>query len=316
MDILLGQYKGLEAAIPMINYTEEDIQAQLHALLSGNPVRESKNGPVDNGDTAVIDYEGFKDDVPFEGGKAEKYPLVIGSGSFIPGFEAQIIGMNIGESRDICLSFPEQYHAPDLAGKAVVFKVKLHEIYTEKPAELNDTFAASLEIPEVKTVEDLKKHIIEYLEYQVQLKKDDAIREQVYDKLLANCSCLLAPEAVNAALEQQLQQMAAQLAQQGIQLEQYVQMIGQTLDSLREEIRPYATKQAKLEVILDEIIKVEKVAVSDEEIDEQYSLISERYSQPVEVIKQVMPKAQIKSDMLHMKASQIIIDSAKVTTEV
>ena len=110
--------------------------------------------------------------------------------------------------------------------------------------------------------------------------------------------------------------MAAQLAQQGIQLEQYVQMIGQTLDSLREEIRPYATKQAKLEVILDEIIKVEKVAVSDEEIDEQYSLISERYSQPVEVIKQVMPKAQIKSDMLHMKASQIIIDSAKVTTEV
>ena len=90
MDILLGQYKGLEAAIPMINYTEEDIQAQLHALLSGNPVRESKNGPVDNGDTAVIDYEGFKDDVPFEGGKAEKYPLVIGSGSFIPGFEAQM----------------------------------------------------------------------------------------------------------------------------------------------------------------------------------------------------------------------------------
>lgn len=316
MDILLGQYKGLEAAIPMINYTEEDIQAQLHALLSGNPVRESKNGPVDNGDTAVIDYEGFKDDVPFEGGKAEKYPLVIGSGSSIPGFEAQIIGMNIGESRDINLSFPEQYHAPDLAGKAVVFKVKLHEIYTEKPAELNDAFAASLEIPEVKTVEDLKKHIVEYLEYQVQLKKDDAIREQVYDKLLANCSCLLAPEAVNAAIEQQLQQMAAQLAQQGIQLEQYVQMMGQTLDSLREEIKPYATKQAKLEVILDEIIKVEKVAVSDEEIDEQYSLISERYSQPVEVIKQVMPKAQIKSDMLHMKASQIIIDSAKVTTEV
>ncbi len=315
MDILLGQYKGLEATIPMINYTEEDIQAQLHALLSGNPVKESKNGPVENGDTAVIDYEGFKDDVPFEGGKAEKYPLVIGSGSFIPGFEEQIIGMNIGEYRDINLSFPEQYHAPDLAGKAVVFKIKLHEIYTEKQAELTDDFAASLDIPEVKTVDDLKKHIIEYLDYQVQLKKDDAIREQVYDKLLDNCSCLLSSEAINAAIDQQLQQMAAQLAQQGIQLEQYVQMMGQTLDSLREEIKPYATKQAKLEAILDEIIRVEKVAVSDEEIDEQYSLISERYSQPVEVVKQVMPKAQIKSDMLHMKASQIIIDSAKVTTE-
>lgn len=316
MDILLGQYKGLEATIPVINYTEEDVQNQLHALLSGNPVKESKKGPVANGDTAVIDYEGFKDDVPFDGGKAEKYPLVIGSGSFIPGFEEQIIGMNIGEERDINLSFPEQYHAKDLAGKAVVFKIKLHDIYTEKPAELNDDFAASLEIPGVKTVDDLKKHIVEYLEYQVQSKRDDATREQVYDKLLENSSCLLTPEAINSAIELQLQQMAAQLAQQGIQLEQYVQMMGKTLDSLREEIKPFATKQAKLEAILDEIIKVEKVEVSDDEIDEQYSLISERYGQPLEVVKQVMPKASLKSDLLHMKASQIIIDSAIVKTEV
>ena len=136
MDIVLGNYKGLKANIPYIAYTEEDVNSQIATLLSGNPVREQKTGPLAMGDTAVIDYEGFKDGVAFEGGKAEKYPLGIGSGSFIPGFEEQLVGMEIGEDRDINLSFPEQYHAPELAGKAVVFKVKLHEIYNEKEAKL------------------------------------------------------------------------------------------------------------------------------------------------------------------------------------
>ena len=177
MDIVLGNYKGLKANIPYIAYTEEDVNSQIATLLSGNPVREQKTGPLAMGDTAVIDYEGFKDGVAFEGGKAEKYPLGIGSGSFIPGFEEQLVGMEIGEDRDINLSFPEQYHAPELAGKAVVFKVKLHEIYNEKEAELNDEFAASLNFPEVQSVEDLKKYINEYLEYQVEARKADAARE-------------------------------------------------------------------------------------------------------------------------------------------
>ena len=128
MDILLGQYKGLKATIPVITYTEDDVNAQIGTLLAGNPTRVNKEGPVAMGDTAVIDYEGFKDGVPFDGGKAEKYPLGIGSGAFIPGFEEQIVGMEIGEDRDINLSFPEQYHAQDLAGNEAVFKVKLHAI--------------------------------------------------------------------------------------------------------------------------------------------------------------------------------------------
>ena len=188
MDILLGQYKGLKATIPVITYTEDDVNAQIGTLLAGNPTRVNKEGPVAMGDTAVIDYEGFKDGVPFDGGKAEKYPLGIGSGAFIPGFEEQIVGMEIGEDRDINLSFPEQYHAPDLAGKEVVFKVKLHEIYSEKASELNDEFVVSLAIPEVKTVDDLKKHISEYLDYEVQAKKDEASREQLYDQILSASS--------------------------------------------------------------------------------------------------------------------------------
>ena len=302
MDILLGQYKGLKATIPVITYTEDDVNAQIGTLLAGNPTRVNKEGPVAMGDTAVIDYEGFKDGVPFDGGKAEKYPLGIGSGAFIPGFEEQIVGMEIGEDRDINLSFPEQYHAPDLAGKEVVFKVKLHEIYSEKASELNDEFVVSLAIPEVKTVDDLKKHISEYLDYEVQAKKDEASREQLYDQILSSSSCLLPPEAVEAAIDAQLQQMEAQLAQQGIPLTQYLQMMGKTTEAFREEVKPYASKQAKLEVILDEIIKAEHITVSEDEMNEQYELISQKYQQPIDVL-------------LRMKASQLILDTAEIIEE-
>lgn len=223
--------------------------------------------------------------------------------------------MQIGDSRDINLSFPEQYHAPDLAGKEVVFKVKLHDIYTEKPAELNDEFAVSLEIPGVSNVDELKAHIGEFLDYQVQMKKTDASREQIYDQLLENCSCIVTPEAVSAAVEMQIQQMAAQLAQQGVSVEQYAQMTGKTMDQMREELKPYAQKQAKLEAILDEIIKVENITVSDEDMDAQYELLAQKYNQPVDVVKQVLPKAQLKPDLLHMKASQLILDAAEIIME-
>ena len=333
MDIVLGNYKGLKANIPYIAYTEEDVNSQIATLLSGNPVREQKTGPLAMGDTAVIDYEGFKDGVAldgdqvtidfdgsvdgkrFEGGKAEKYPLGIGSGSFIPGFEEQLVGMEIGEDRDINLSFPEQYHAPELAGKAVVFKVKLHEIYNEKEAELNDEFAASLNFPEVQSVEDLKKYINEYLEYQVEARKADAAREKLYDQILESSSCLVSPQAVETAINMQLQQMAASFAQQGVAMEQYLQMTGKTMDSLKDELKPVAQKQVKLEAVLDEIIRVENITVSDEEMDEQYELISQKYGQPVDVVKQVIPKAQLKPDLLRMKASQLIIDAAEIIME-
>ena len=280
MDIVLGNYKGLNANIPYIAYTEEDVNSQIATLLSGNPVREQKTGPLAMGDTAVIDYEGFKDGVAFEGGKAEKYPLGIGSGSFIPGFEEQLVGMEIGEDRDINLSFPEQYHAP-----------------------------------EVQSVEDLKKYINEYLEYQVEARKADAAREKLYDQILESSSCLVSPQAVETAVNMQLQQMAASFAQQGVAMEQYLQMTGKTMDSLKDELKPVAQKQVKLEAVLDEIIRVENITVSDEEMDEQYELISQKYGQPVDVVKQVLPKAQLKPDLLRMKASQLIIDAAEIIME-
>ena len=315
-EVELGEYKGLKATKKSTKVTADEVKAELARMQEQNStVSDVDDRAVKKNDIVVIDFEGFVDGKAFEGGKAEKYPLGIGSGSFIPGFEEQLVGMEIGEDRDINLSFPEQYHAPELAGKAVVFKVKLHEIYNEKEAELNDEFAASLNFPEVQSVEDLKKYINEYLEYQVEARKADAAREKLYDQILESSSCLVSPQAVETAVNMQLQQMAASFAQQGVAMEQYLQMTGKTMDSLKDELKPVAQKQAKLEAVLDEIIRVENITVSDEEMDEQYELISQKYGQPVDVVKQVIPKAQLKPDLLRMKASQLIIDAAEIIME-
>ena len=315
-EVTLGAYKGIEVEKQEYNVTDEMVEAEIdkerEKIASTSEITDR---PVANGDKINLDYSGSVDGVKFEGGTAEGQELTIGSGTFIPGFEEQLVGMEIGEDRDINLSFPEQYHAPELAGKAVVFKVKLHEIYNEKEAELNDEFAASLNFPEVQSVEDLKKYINEYLEYQVEARKADAAREKLYDQILESSSCLVSPQAVETAVNMQLQQMAASFAQQGVAMEQYLQMTGKTMDSLKDELKPVAQKQVKLEAVLDEIIRVENITVSDEEMDEQYELISQKYGQPVDVVKQVLPKAQLKPDLLRMKASQLIIDAAEIIME-
>ena len=315
-EIEIGEYKGLKAEKTAVKVDAAEVNAEVNAMAERNARMVSvEDRAAKDGDTVIIDFEGFTDGKPFEGGKAEGHSLVLGSGQFIPGFEEQLVGMEIGEDRDINLSFPEQYHAPELAGKAVVFKVKLHEIYNEKEAELNDEFAASLNFPEVQSVEDLKKYINEYLEYQVEARKADAAREKLYDQILESSSCLVSPQAVETAVNMQLQQMAASFAQQGVAMEQYLQMTGKTMDSLKDELKPVAQKQVKLEAVLDEIIRVENITVSDEEMDEQYELISQKYGQPVDVVKQVLPKAQLKPDLLRMKASQLIIDAAEIIME-
>ena len=314
-DVTVKNYKGIKAEKTIETIMAADVNAELERMRERNSRLTNVERAAKNGDTALIDFEGFKDGVAFEGGKGENFPLNLGSGQFIPGFEEQLVGMEIGEDRDINLSFPEQYHAPELAGKAVVFKVKLHEIYNEKEAELNDEFAASLNFPEVQSVEDLKKYINEYLEYQVEARKADAAREKLYDQILESSSCLVSPQAVETAVNMQLQQMAASFAQQGVAMEQYLQMTGKTMDSLKDELKPVAQKQVKLEAVLDEIIRVENITVSDEELDEQYELISQKYGQPVDVVKQVLPKAQLKPDLLRMKASQLIIDAAEIIME-
>ena len=313
--ITLGEYKGIKRAPITADVTNDEVQAAIKQEQEQRAKMHDVERPAQLGDTAVIDFAGFLGDEQFEGGTSENYSLALGSNTFIPGFEEQLVGMEIGEDRDINLSFPEQYHAPELAGKAVVFKVKLHEIYNEKEAELNDEFAASLNFPEVQSVEDLKKYINEYLEYQVEARKADAAREKLYDQILESSSCLVSPQAVETAVNMQLQQMAASFAQQGVAMEQYLQMTGKTMDSLKDELKPVAQKQVKLEAVLDEIIRVENITVSDEEMDEQYELISQKYGQPVDVVKQVLPKAQLKPDLLRMKASQLIIDAAEIIME-
>ena len=311
MDILLGQYKGLKATIPVITYTEDDVNAQIGTLLAGNPTRVNKEGPVAMGDTAVIDYEGFKDGVPFDGGKAEKYPLGIGSGAFIPGFEEQIVGMEIGEDRDINLSFPEQYHAPDLAGKEVVFKVKLHEIKKKEMPEINDEFAK--DCSEFETLEELKKSIKERIEEQNKSKEKYELEENAIEEVCKNAKLEIPEGMIELEIDNMEKDIESRLSYQGINLEKYLEMIGKTREEFRTEYREQAEKQIKSRLVLEEVAKVAKITVAEEDIAAKISEMAKTYGKNEDEIKENVGLRQYVEDGLKTeKTINFIIEKAKI----
>ena len=250
----LGQYKGVEVKVSKQVVTEEEIDNQIKALLAQKSTLEEKDGEVSNGDVTTIDFEGFKDGVAFDGGKAEGHQLEIGSGQFIPGFEDQMIGMKKGETRELNLTFPENYGAPDLAGADVVFKVTVHKIETKKESELNDEFVVSLNIPEMQTVADL----YESMKANIQSQHDQAYQAQketaIFDKILADSDVDIDDSELQKALEKHIQHISMQLAQQGMQLEQYLQMMGVDEAAFRQQIEPSAKQQAIFEAIIDQLL--------------------------------------------------------------
>ncbi len=220
--IKLGDYRGIEVKVPkQLSVTEEEINREIQNFLSQNSQLVEKDGEVANGDVTTIDFEGFKDGVPFEGGKANGHQLEIGSGQFIPGFEEQMIGMTKGETRDLNLTFPENYGVADLAGADVVFKVTVNKIATKKEAELTDEFIASLNAPNFKTVEELKNLIETSLQMQYKQQFEAAKENAVLGKLIGECEVEVSDEDVEKALQQHIQHISIELAQQGLQLEQY-----------------------------------------------------------------------------------------------
>lgn len=246
--VKLGNYRGIEVKIPkQLSVTEEEINREIQNFLNQNYQLVEKDGEVANGDVTTIDFEGFKDGVPFEGGKANGHQLEIGSGQFIPGFEDQMIGMTKGETRDLNLTFPENYGVADLAGADVVFKVTVHKIATKKEAELTDEFIASLNAPNFKTVEELKNLIETSLQMQYKQQFEAAKENAVLGKLIGECEVEVSDEDVEKALQQHIQHISIELAQQGLQLEQYLQMMNTDLDSLKQQILPTAKQQASFD---------------------------------------------------------------------
>lgn len=313
-EVELGQYKGLEIKKTGVRVTKKEIEEELKNYQ--NQFAElviKEEGTVENGDTAVIDFEGFKDGEAFEGGKGENYPLEIGSGSFIPGFEEQVVGMAVGEEKDLNVTFPEDYQAEDLAGQAVVFKVKVHEIKTKVLPEIDDELAKDVNIDGVETLADLETYTKEQIKNRKQTEADNKFNEDVLNTVVENTP-LVVPEVM---IENEIQNMVSEvnqnLSQQGLTMELFQQITGKTMDDIKAEMREQAEKRVKFNLILSEIVKVENIEVSDEEVDEEIKEIAKYYGREYEEVKDIFASqvASIKNDLATRKAVQLIKDNVK-----
>ena len=308
----LGQYKGIEVNVEKHIATKEEVEQQVQALVAQNPTLVEKDGEVAHGDITTIDFEGFKDGVAIDGGKAEGHQLEIGSGQFIPGFEDQMIGMKKGETRDLNLTFPEDYGMQDLAGADVVFKVKLHKIENKQESELNDEFVASLNLPNMQTVEDLHKQMEAYIQSQHDQTYRTSVENAIFEKLLDDSDVEVGDEDVEKAMNEHMNHLRNELARQGMTLEQYLQMTGANEDMLRQQLEPAAKQQAKFEAIIDEIVKVENLTTSDEELDQQIEAIANQNQMTVEQVLEQINKEALRHDYNRVKASQLVIQSAQI----
>ncbi len=313
-NVEISAYKGLEVEKEAVVVTEEDIMKDIDATRERNSRMLTVEGrPAQNGDQAVIDFEGFLDGVAFEGGKGEKFPLELGSGSFIPGFEEQIVGKNAGEEFDIDVTFPEEYGAENLAGKAVVFKIKLHEIKVKELPELDDEFVK--DVSEFNTVEeykaDIKAKITERREKEAESKLENAI----LDALLANTTVDIPACMIEQEIDGYIRDYEYRLKSQGASLEMYFQYTGMTMEKFRESFKAEAEKQIKTRLALGKIVKLEKIKALKKDIEAEYKKIAEGYNVDIETVKSSIPESSISEDIVLRKAVDLVKENAVITTK-
>ena len=310
----LGEYKGLEVKKGRVTVTKKEIEEQLanyQTQFAELTVKEG--GKVAKGDTAVIDFEGFVDGVAFEGGKGENYPLEIGSGSFIPGFEDQVIGMTVDKEQDIVVTFPEDYGAADLAGKEATFKVTVHEIKEKHLPEIDDELAKDVNIDGVETLDQLKDHIKANIKTRKEFENENKFMDDLYKAIVASSKV----EDSDALLEQEqglmLQEIEQNLQRQGLNFEVYQQFTGKSKDDIKEDIKPQAEERVKLNAILAAIIEEEKLAVSDEELETELKTIAEYYQKELDEVKKIFEgnMSRIENDLLTRKAVDLVKDNLK-----
>ena len=311
-EVTLGKYKGVQVTKIDTTVTDEEVEAALEKEQQKNSRTVTvTDRPVANGDTAVIDFEGFVDGVAFEGGKGENHPLEIGSHSFIDTFEDQLVGHNAGDEVEVNVTFPEKYQAADLAGKPAVFKVKINEIKTKELPELNDEFAS--EVSEFDTLaeykEDLRKHLEVEKENEAKRTKEDEAIKKIIDK-----STMEIPEAmIDTQCENMVNEFAQRIAQSGLSMEQYFQFTGLSEEKMMEELKPQAEKRIRTRLVLEAIVAAENIEVSDERLDEELAKMAESYKMEVEKLKEFMgenEKKQMKEDIAVQDAVTLIVDAS------
>lgn len=307
-EVTLGEYKGIEVPKNSVSVGKAEVDAELARMQDRNARIETVDREAKMGDTVVLDFEGFDNGVAFAGGKADNYSLTLGSNSFVPGFEDALVGVKAGEEKDVNVTFPEEY-TPELAGKAVVFKCKIHEIKETIKPELDDEFAK--DVSEFDTLAELKKDIKKGLTKTRQEEADRAFENAAVELAAQNMTCDIPACMIEEQVDKHLEQFAYQLQMQGMKMDDYVKMMGGDVKGLRDSMRPMAETTVRSNILLSEIVNVEALDVTEEEIEEELKRLAEQYEMELDKVKEIVDLEMVKSDLTGKKAVKLIVDNAK-----
>ena len=301
-EVKLGEYKGLTAEKDEVSVSDEDVDNELKPYIARATRMVTVEREAKNGDTAVIDFEGFKDGVPFEGGKAEKYSLELGSGSFIPGFEDQVAGMKAGEEKDVNVTFPEDYGAKDLAGAPAVFKVKVHEVQEKQVPALDDEFAK--DVSEFDTLEAFKKDLADKVKARKETSAENMFKNALIQQVVENMEVEIPDAMVDYEADKLVNNYAQRVTSQGMPFEQYLAMMGMTMEQMKEQAKEQALHQVQSDLALGAIVEAEKIEISDEDVDAAIKRLAEQYGMTEEQVKSALNIEDLKKDLAREKAEE------------
>ena len=311
-EVELGEYAGLTVTKEAKNVNEADVDAEVKRMQDRNGRLLTREGAAENGDTVDIDFEGFVDGKAFEGGKAEHYSLVLGSGSFIPGFEDQVVGHSAGEDFDVNVKFPEEYGAAELAGKDATFKIKLHEVkYKELPA-LDDDFAK--DVSEYDTLDELKDSIRNNIKTNLDKQAEQKVENDLMDQVIANMKADIPDAMVDSRIDELVQDFEYRISQQGLKLADYLKYMGMNIEQFRAQFKEQADKQVKMRLAMEAIVAKEGITASDEEFEEEVKRIADAYKMEADKVKSIVDAAAVKADLAINKAIDFVKEKANVVT--
>ena len=311
-EVELGEYAGLTVTKEAKNVNEADVDAEVKRMQDRNGRLLTREGAAENGDTVDIDFEGFVDGKAFEGGKAEHYSLVLGSGSFIPGFEDQLVGHSAGEEFDVNVKFPEKYGAAELAGKDATFKIKLHEVkYKELPA-LDDDFAK--DVSEYDTLDELKDSIRNNIKTNLDKQAEQKVENDLMDQVIANMKADIPDAMVDSRIDELVQDFEYRISQQGLKLADYLKYMGMNIEQFRAQFKEQADKQVKMRLAMEAIVAKEGITASDEEFEEEVKRIADAYKMEADKVKSIVDAAAVKADLAINKAIDFVKEKANVVT--
>ena len=311
-EVELGEYAGLTVTKEAKNVNEADVDAEVKRMQDRNGRLLTREGAAENGDTVDIDFEGFVDGKAFEGGKAEHYTLILGSGSFIPGFEDQVVGHSAGEEFDVNVKFPEEYGAAELAGKDATFKIKLHEVKYKELPTLDDDFAK--DVSEYDTLDELKNSIRNNIKTNLDKQAEQKVENDLMDQVIANMKADIPDAMVDSRIDELVQDFEYRISQQGLKLADYLKYMGMNIEQFRAQFKEQADKQVKMRLAMEAIVAKEGITASDEEFEEEVKRIADAYKMEADKVKSIVDAAAVKADLAINKAIDFVKEKANVVT--